>query len=83
MAPLNRRTTEESASGAQRRKRATQPIPCIYCLKLKAPQQFNRDHVVPELFGKFRHNLVLHRAVCTACNSTLGEETQRPYLFRL
>lgn len=26
---------------------------CIYCLEKKPDDQFNREHVVPEAFGKF------------------------------
>jgi hypothetical protein len=29
---------------------------------------FNREHVVPQSFGKYPDNLVLRELVCTACN---------------
>lgn len=51
-------------------------IKCVYCLEEKPREQFNRDHVMPELLGRFRNNLVLRGIVCAACNSTLGEQTE-------
>jgi len=51
-------------------------IRCVYCLESKPPEQFNRDHVMPELLGTFRNNLVLHEIVCTDCNGTLGKQTE-------
>lgn len=34
---------------------------------------FNREHVLPESFGKFRDNLVLHEVVCAQCNKYFGD----------
>jgi hypothetical protein len=45
---------------------------CIYCLEKKAEDQFNREHVIPEAFGKFENNLVLD-CVCTKCNQHFGD----------
>jgi hypothetical protein len=45
---------------------------CLYCLETKELGSFNREHVIPEAFGKFEDNLVLHGTVCTACNSHFG-----------
>jgi HNH endonuclease len=45
---------------------------CLYCLKEKPVAEFNREHVVPEAFGKFENNFVLHEIVCTECNSYFG-----------
>lgn len=36
----------------------------------------NRDHVVPECFGKFEHNLVLHDTVCEDCNLYFGNNIE-------
>ena len=33
---------------------------------------FNREHVLPESFGRFRGALVLHELVCVGCNSYFG-----------
>lgn len=45
---------------------------CIYCLNDKPAADFNREHVIPEAFGKFENNFVLHETVCTDCNSSFG-----------
>lgn len=45
---------------------------CLYCLKDKPVAEFNREHVVPEAFGKFEDNFVLHETVCADCNSYFG-----------
>ncbi len=49
---------------------------CIYCLEPKANDQFNREHVIPEAFGKFdsqsQKNLVLD-CVCTDCNTEFSK----------
>jgi hypothetical protein len=37
---------------------------------------FNRDHVIPEAFGRFKHNLVLKDCVCAGCNSYFGNELE-------
>ena len=50
---------------------------CIYCREEKADSAFNREHVVPESFGKFRSNLTLLKCVCTDCNSLFGRELDR------
>jgi len=34
---------------------------CIWCLETKPESAFNREHVIPEAFGKFENNLVLNR----------------------
>ncbi len=47
---------------------------CIYCRKNKSKVDFlNREHVVPESFGLFQRNLVLHKKVCDECNSRFGK----------
>lgn len=50
---------------------------CIYCVTDKPRHSFNREHVLPESFGRFRDNLVLHDAVCSDCNRYFGETLDR------
>lgn len=50
---------------------------CVYCLKRKPKSQFNREHVIPEAFGKFRSNLVLRNEVCRECNDYFGKTLDR------
>lgn len=38
----------------------------------------SREHVIPQAFGKFRSNLVLH-CVCAACNHFFSTELERPF----
>jgi hypothetical protein len=45
---------------------------CIYCLEERPADAFNREHVVPEAFGKFEQNLVLD-CVCKSCNDFFGK----------
>lgn len=46
---------------------------CIYCAKTKNKSEFNAEHVIPQSFGKFKHNLTLH-CVCKKCNTQFGKE---------
>lgn len=46
---------------------------CIYCLETKPDELFNREHVIPEAFGKFENNLVL-TCVCWDCNDFFSKE---------
>jgi hypothetical protein len=50
---------------------------CIYCLVAKPDEAFNREHVMPQGFGTFDHNFVLHD-VCLDCNGTMGREIETP-----
>ncbi len=50
---------------------------CIYCRDIKEPSQFNREHVVPEAFGRFEGALVLHDIVCVDCNDYFGRTLDR------
>jgi hypothetical protein len=43
---------------------------CIYCREQN--KEFNREHVIPEAFGSFEGNFVLHESVCAECNSYFG-----------
>lgn len=45
---------------------------CADCLEAKEQARFDREHVVPEAFGKFEHNFVLHDTVCADCNAYFG-----------
>ena len=40
---------------------------CVYCLLTKEDAAFNREHVVPQGFGRFGENLVI-TCVCWSCN---------------
>jgi hypothetical protein len=46
---------------------------CIYCRG--SGVKFNREHVIPEAFGKFKDNFVL-TCVCVNCNQFLGDELE-------
>jgi hypothetical protein len=43
-------------------------ISCLYCENCKPRNAFNREHVLPEGFGKYENNLVLRDVVCKGCN---------------
>ena len=45
---------------------------CIYCKRTEPACGFNREHVLPQAFGRFEDNLVLHDAVCADCNDHFG-----------
>lgn len=48
---------------------------CIYCLKIKEINLFDREHVIPQSFGRFKpNNLTLINSVCKQCNSYFGNE---------
>ena len=47
-------------------------LQCIYCLKTRLVEEFNREHVVPAAFGSFRDALVLIDCVCERCNTYFG-----------
>ncbi len=51
---------------------------CIYCKK--SGVSFNREHVIPEAFGRFdSNNLVLHDTVCQDCNTFFSRELEYPF----
>jgi hypothetical protein len=52
---------------------SVESITCIYCLKEKPQTEFNREHVLPDSFGKFTNALVLHDMVCKECNQYFGD----------
>lgn len=52
---------KRNATGGQRT--------CIYCRRTSDEVEFNREHVLPEAFGKFKGALTLRDAVCEPCNS--------------
>lgn len=50
---------------------------CIYCLEEKSSASFTKgEHVIPESFGKFRNNFVLHKTVCDECNQYFGDNLE-------
>ena len=54
---------------------------CIYCLENKSHDDFrNKEHVIPELLGKFRNNLTLNTKgnedVCNDCNRYFGNSVE-------
>jgi hypothetical protein len=50
---------------------------CVYCLKKKELNLFNKEHVIPESFGKFTpNNLTLINTVCEECNSHFGKKLE-------
>lgn len=51
---------------------------CIYCSPNRpAETPYNREHVIPEAFGRFRNNLVLNEGVCRDCNDFFGRTIDR------
>lgn len=43
---------------------------CIYCKKEKEESEFNREHVVPQMYGRYQDGFVLNsNQVCRECNS--------------
>jgi hypothetical protein len=51
---------------------------CIYCLEDKqSKDDFNKEHVLQESFGKFRSALTLTGEVCRACNQYFGDDIDR------
>jgi hypothetical protein len=54
-------------------------VTCLYCEDAKTPEQFNREHVLPEAFGKYENNhFVLRGRVCRECNSYFGTYLDGP-----
>ena len=50
---------------------------CIYCLQEKDEDQFNKEHVVPQMMGKYNNGYVLsHNQVCQECNSYFCNELE-------
>jgi hypothetical protein len=47
---------------------------CIYCKEARRPEEFNKEHVVPESFGHFENNLTLIHMVCNECNAYFSGE---------
>ena len=50
---------------------------CIYCLETKPIDAFNREHIIPQAFGKFEMGKgggpVTIRCVCKDCNQRFGD----------
>ena len=50
---------------------------CIYCLQEKVRSEFNKEHVVPEMMGKYNGGFVLsHGQVCKECNSIFSNQLE-------
>jgi len=50
---------------------------CIYCLEEKEEDEFNREHVIPRLMGRYENGLVLNSyQVCKDCNSYFSENIE-------
>lgn len=50
---------------------------CLYCDETKTLDRFNREHVIPEAFGKYEENVVLRGCVCWDCNDYFGRTLDR------
>lgn len=54
---------------------------CIYCREIKPLAAFNREHVLPDSFGRFQNTLTLvvpdDPGVCESCNSFFGNSIDR------
>ena len=52
-------------------------IRCIYCLEEKSAESFSKsEHVVPQSFGRFKHNLTLRNVICDDCNQYFGDNLE-------
>ena len=50
---------------------------CIYCKKEKEDEEFNREHVVPRMMGRYTDGFVLSdHQVCQECNSFFSREIE-------
>lgn len=50
---------------------------CIYCKQDKDEKEFNREHVVPRMMGRYMNGLVLSdHQVCEQCNSYFSKELE-------
>ncbi len=50
---------------------------CIYCKQEKDESEFNREHVVPRMMGRYTQGLVLSQhQVCQECNSYFSKELE-------
>lgn len=49
---------------------------CIYCKGRKNADDFDKDHVVPVSFGRFKGGLTLLNSVCRQCNNYFSRELE-------
>lgn len=49
------------------------PYTCIYCKQTKESDEFNREHVFHNSFGKYKNAFTLTKKVCKVCNQTFGD----------
>jgi hypothetical protein len=61
------------ADRADRRPGSARPRRCIYCLEDKPIAAFNREHVIPQSYGRFDGNNLVLDCVCTSCNTEFGK----------
>lgn len=54
-------------------------IRCIYCRGDRSPADRSRDHVIPQLLGRFSGRGAVLRCVCVECNNTLGRELESAF----
>lgn len=52
---------------------------CIYCKNFKASKEFNREHIIPQAFGKFHPNSPTLKCVCKDCNKYFGGRLDQPF----
>jgi hypothetical protein len=64
--------SKKRSPSAERSAGATPTTKCLYCDETKTLDRFNREHVIPEAFGKYEENLVLRACVCWDCNDHFG-----------
>lgn len=55
---------------------------CIFCKREMLLSHFNREHILPQAFGHFKHALTLASPhfyrVCSSCNASLGKAVDLP-----
>jgi len=51
-------------------------IKCVYCLYRKKSSEFNKEHVIPESFGRFKQSMTLIEIVCSDCNSYFSKNLE-------
>ena len=54
---------------------------CVYCLEYKPSAAFNREHVIPQAFGRFGEGSPVLDCVCELCNGRLGRELEQSFSY--
>lgn len=61
----------------RKKTRSNETHQCIYCMEKKPSSGFNKDHVIPEAFGKFgKQTMTLVKFVCRNCNQFFGDHME-------